>query len=79
MNYLAHPEDCGIERNLENMPGFAVMMDCDGEQIFSVPDSWTDEQMFIVLNIVNNAFSRGTSFGELKKAQEIKTMLGIFT
>lgn len=79
MYYFGHPDDCKIVRNKKSHPGFAVMEDNEGNNLFAAPDSWTDEQMEYALRIANHAFSRGVSFGQLMQKQEIRNALGIFT
>jgi hypothetical protein len=57
------------------MEGRAVLMDCDGERIFSVPESWTDDQIWNCLAIANRAYWNGFQYGGRDKAHEITKAL----
>ena len=76
-DWLVHISAVGIERNLEEYPGLAVLMDCDGEIVFTVPEDWTDHQIYKALSIANNAFRYGKEVGVIEKVQEIKEVLGV--
>ncbi len=72
---LAHREDCTILRGKEGNPGFAMLIDCDGDEIFSVPETWTDNQVWEALDIANRVFSKGIDAGKAMKASEIRRAL----
>jgi len=73
--HLAHKNDCSVERNLDDYPGQAVMMDCDGNVLFTAPESWKLEQMFHALQIANEAYARGVRVGRMAKRNEIRHAL----
>jgi hypothetical protein len=69
---LAHRKDCKILRGRAGNPGFSMVIDCEGDEVFSVPESWTDDQVWRVLDIANMAYGMGCSVGRRMKASEIK-------
>lgn len=75
----AHREDCCIIRSNSDhslrMHGSAVVVDCDGDKVFAVPDSFTDEQVWLCLAVANSAFADGYDQGEHGKAREIAKAL----
>ena len=70
---FAHPEDCRIFRS----NGKAVLYDCDGDPLFTVIESWSDDQIWAALNIANVAFRRGAKVGEEHKKRQLLDALGI--
>lgn len=77
MDYICHPDDAKVIRNIENKPGAALMIDEEGDTLFVAPDFWTDDQMFTALNIMNGAYSQGIKTGKRLKQIEICKALGI--
>ena len=79
MQKWRHREDCEIVRPDSTydvrIDGCAVVMDCDGERVFSVPESWTDAQIWACLEIANRAYATGKDAGQLGKAHEIAKAL----
>lgn len=73
-----HSEDCSVIRDHEEFnTNLAVLMDCDGDIVFSVPKEYSDEQIFYILNLVNTFYSKGIKYGEENKAYQIRKILGI--
>ena len=71
-----HKENCEIVRPGSNysiqVPGQAVLMDAsEGDRVFVVPESWTDDQIWECLRVANTAFGCGHTSGEHSKAREI--------
>ncbi len=81
MERLAYKEDCEIIRNREvaDIPfnDRAVLMDCDGEVVFDVDNSWTDEQVWEALRLMDVAFGKGVDVGKSSKACEIRRALDL--
>jgi len=75
--YLAHKNDCSVIRNLKFYEHEAVLIDCDGEVLFSFPKDLTNNQIFKALEFANKAYSIGYKNGELSKINEIKTILNL--
>lgn len=73
MHTLCHVEDCTVER--ENAR--AKLRNEEGQLLLSVPDSWTDAQIKIVLAFANRTYANGIEFGKQLKAVEIKACQGI--
>ena len=67
--------DCNIERDLEDSPNKAILMDCDGEILFIFPDYWTDEQIYTALRFANFTYRMGKSAGMKEKASEMRKAL----
>jgi hypothetical protein len=66
-------EDCTIMREEEKV----TLLDCDGDEVFSLPPSWTDEQIWTVLKLQNIAYSTGVCVGRAQIQSEIREVLGI--
>lgn len=71
MKKLHNKEDCSIIRNDESYPGEALLIDEEGDVVFSVSDIWTDEQIFHALDFANDAYESGVYCGRTEKAREI--------
>ena len=78
-NYWIHKDDCEIVRPDSTydirLDGHVVVMNCDGERVFTVPESWTDEQVWECIRIANYAHSQGFESGMRSKAREIRKTL----
>lgn len=78
MEVYVHPGDCRVERGLDDYPGQAILMDCDGEVLLVVPDTWEDHHLFTALDFANQAFRRGKDVGRneiisgFKRLMELK-------
>lgn len=73
-----YKNDCAIVRpdNFHaHTADMAALVDCDGDCVFTVPNSWTDEQIFKCLEIANRAYAAGYASGERSKAYEIAKAL----
>ena len=73
-----YKEDCSIVRPDHmhaHTADLAALVDCDGDCVFTVPNSWTDTQIFKALEIANRAYAVGYSTGERAKAHEIAKAL----
>jgi hypothetical protein len=64
-------------RNDKHYQGYAVLINCEGDMEFKVPETWTDEQVWTAMNIANAYYENGVKWGETKKELEIKKCLGI--
>lgn len=74
-----HEEDCRVERT-ENITGpVADLYDCEGDKVWTFPDSFTDEQIMAALAFANHAYKLGVGIGANRKAEEIRSVLGIST
>ena len=71
---LADKDDCTIVRD-PKLSSLALLMDCDGEVVFSFDNTMTDEQIWTVLAYANAAFDRGYNRGRSDKAAEIRKVL----
>jgi len=67
---------CAIERCHKDWPGEAVLLDGYANKVFSVPAAWPDDHIWLVLEIVNQAFVEGISKGERSKAAEMRRAIG---
>ena len=70
--YYEHPDDCEVQRNQTDYPDRAVLINCDGDVIFNVPENWTDEQIISALRFANTTHHKGYEIGRMEKAQEIR-------
>ena len=77
MEMYAYQEDCAVERNLEEYPGMAVLMDCDGHALMVVPDTWEDHQLFTALALANDAFRYGKKVGRNEMVADVHKLLEI--
>lgn len=68
--------ECAIERDHEDWPDQAVVLDGYATKVFGVPKSWRDEDIWLVLRIFNSAFAEGHTKGELSKAAEVRKSIG---
>lgn len=75
MDYLLHADDAGIDR--DTAQGYAVLVDPDGNELFSFPAEWTDKQIRLALSFANRAYVHGTQWGEIKKMRELRMALGV--
>ncbi|EGI7654928.1 hypothetical protein T6R82_003476 [Salmonella enterica subsp. enterica serovar Montevideo] len=72
-----YEEECSVERT-ENIVGpVAELYDCDGDKVWTFPDSFTDEQIMAALAFANHAYKVGISIGSDRKAEEIRRALGV--
>ncbi len=53
-----------------------VIHDCDGNYLFSVPPSFSDDDIKAVVRVANGVYSNGYEYGMKMKQIEIKTALG---
>lgn len=77
--HLVHLDDCEILRDYSPEPHRAVLFTRDGDQLWSVPDTWTDEQIWAALQFANRAYAMGYRSGVHHKMLEIRQALGILT
>lgn len=69
--------DCHIERT-DNMKGpVAELHDCEGDKVWTFPASFTDEQIMAALAFANYTYRVGISVGSERKAEEIRSVLGV--
>ena len=70
--------DCYIERTNDGaFKNIAQLRDEEGRTIFTVPDEWTDAQIKLALEIANRFYAAGVSVGMQRKANEVRSCLGI--
>lgn len=70
-------KDCSVERNLDKYPGMAVLMDCNGDILLIVPDTWKDCQLFTALEFANRAFRNGERMGRNDMIMRFKQLMEI--
>lgn len=51
------------------------VLDGDGEHLYSLPLSFTDNQVRAAVNFANKAYDRGYSYGRFRKAAELRAAL----
>lgn len=73
-----YEEECSVERT-ENIVGrpVAELYDCDGDKVWTFPDSFTDEQIMAALAFANHTYRVGINVGVERKAEEIRSVLGV--
>jgi len=79
MDHYAYKCDCDIIRNHVDYGGMALLIDCDGDTIFVVPDTWSDDQIWTALDIANSYYSKGRKVGKAIMQCDIKRVLDINT
>ena len=74
-----HKEECYIVlvKGDEGVQNRMVVFDRDGELVFSVPEAWTDEQIWRALDLQNEAYAVGIRVGRALKLREIRDALEI--
>lgn len=77
MNDLICIPDLSIVRDVENRPGRAVMIDCDGDYRGSFPAAMTDEHIIEAIRFANECYRKGVEHGKERKAVEIRGVLGL--
>lgn len=73
MNKIAYEQDCEIIRKDE----FAIIYDCEGEEVIKVSNQYNDDDLWLMLRIANRFYDLGIESGKFQKAMEIKKSLGI--
>jgi len=53
------------------------VLDADGELFETFPPEMTDEQIRFCIGLINRHFDSGVRLGEARKANQIKSVLGI--
>ena len=77
MEKYRHKEDCTIMRGLKEFPGKVILFDNEGEEVFALPETWTDDQVWTALRLQNRAYDVGVCVGRTRKLNEIKAALEI--
>ena len=68
MEKYADRSDCDIIID----QGQKVVMDCDGEKLLAVGNSWNDAQVWQALAFLNQGYALGKSAGGLEVLRDIK-------
>ncbi len=71
----ADRDDCEVIRNHPDYFGSALLMDCNGDIILEVSETWIDSQIFTALRFANKTYRVGHADGVRKKTQEIRKAL----
>jgi len=66
---MRHPDDCYIVRDSYGVP---ELVDSDGKILFVGRASWTDNDMWRILGIMNSAYSYGFDDGMAELARRIR-------
>ena len=72
-----YKEDCFVERENSIHPDKVWVFDNEGNELFRVPASFTNDDIWKVLDLMNYAYDLGLSVGRRLKADEIKSVLEI--
>ena len=75
MTQRYHRKDIHIERQ----PDETHVYDGEGERITTVNSSWSDDDIFYMLEFANKAFALGVEIGEERKMREAAKALGLVT
>ena len=70
-----HDGDWSIEQ-CDGQP-FKDIVTCDGDTLFSVPDTYNDVTINTIMRIANQAYCDGINHGQYKTRFAIKAALGI--
>jgi hypothetical protein len=73
---VLHLEDAVIDRG-DGSEAVARLRDEEGKVIFEFGFHWTDSQIKHALRFANDQYARGIRVGRERKAQEIRSALGI--
>lgn len=57
--------------------GLVTLVSEDRECLFQFPAEWTDEQIKYALAFANKAYAAGYSFGQFRKAAEVRAAIGV--
>lgn len=72
-----HKSDCAIKRESGLQGPVATLYDSEWEKVWTFPDSFTDEQIMAALAFANHAYKVGIDIGSERKAQQIRSALGV--
>lgn len=70
-------DDCTIVREHPDNMDYAVLFDSNGDIVFRVPKSWTDNQIWAALYIGNGMYSAGFQAGMDRKMEQIREVIGV--
>lgn len=82
-DYFIHRDDCVIIRADSpwtdvRVEGCAVLVDREeGTALLTVPESWTDEQIWTALSFANTTHKYGVKYGRMLAKTEIREALGL--
>ncbi|QJT37094.1 hypothetical protein E4188_22670 (plasmid) [Aeromonas media] len=71
-----HQSDLAIVRTWGSQ-GQTAVLDADGELFETFPPEMTDEQIRFCIGLINRHYDLGVRLGEARKANQIKSALGI--
>ncbi len=74
--HYVHPEDVSIHRDLKGRENSAVVMDCDGYEVWSVPKGWSDDAIMCAIKLANTAYRKGVEAGEHGLQVKVRRLLG---
>ncbi|RJR07914.1 hypothetical protein C4588_06095 [Candidatus Parcubacteria bacterium] len=71
-------KDCSIERDNKYYPDKVVLLDDEGNLIFSEPSaSWTDKQVREIVQYINRFYNLGYMAGRDSLRADLKSLIGI--
>lgn len=72
---LPTKDECTIHRKVRE--GLAVVFDNEGNELFAVPESWADDQIWHCFGLVHHFYKEGINMGRFKCQLDIQEALGI--
>jgi hypothetical protein len=67
-------EDCCLEP-APSRPGFNMMITCDGDVLFHLPEACPADYAWTILDLMNRAWEDGRVIGRREKIREFKQVL----
>ena len=75
MAVLTDRDDCRIVRDDTNI--VVKVFDCDGDVVLVAPQSFTDEQVWHTLALMNHAYAKGHKAGGEEFRREFRALIGV--
>jgi len=77
MKNILYVDDYKIARNIESYKGKVLVMNHANKILYTLPDSFTDEQVNDVMQVYKDAYEKGVRDGEEKIQKEIRAILNL--